>query len=60
MNISCPDSESPYKTGPDTSQTIPFGGYPTLTSATIIDLAILRAAARISCFPIQIQILLKK
>jgi hypothetical protein len=30
--------DSPQKTGPDTSQTIPFGrGHPTLISATIID-----------------------
>jgi len=26
MNILCPDSESPQKTSPDTSQTIPNGG----------------------------------
>jgi hypothetical protein len=49
------------KTGPDTSQTIPFGrGHPTLILATIIDLAILGATGKILCFPIQIWILLKK
>ena len=53
--------DSPQKTGLDTSQTIPFGGgHPTLVSATIIDLAILRAAVRILCFSIQIWILLEK
>jgi hypothetical protein len=57
----CSDMDSPWKTGLDTSQTIPFGGgHPTLVSATIIDLAILRAAVRISCFSIQIWILLEK
>ena len=40
----CSDMDSPQKTGLDTSQTIPFGeDHPTLISATIIDLAILRA-----------------
>src|SRR6202034_1535326 len=39
----------------------PFrGGHPTLFSTTIIDLAILRAAVRISCFSVQIWILLEK
>ena len=57
----CSDMGSPQKTGQDTSQTIPFGGgHPILISATIIDLAILRAAVRISCFSIQIWILLEK
>ena len=51
--------DSPQETGPDTSQTIPFGGgHPTLISATIIDLAILRATVRILCFSMQIWILL--
>ena len=53
--------DSPQKTGLDTSQTIPFGGgHPILISATIIDLAILRAAVRILCFSIQIWMLLEK
>jgi hypothetical protein len=40
--------DSPQKTGPDTIQTIPFGkDHPTPISATIIDLAILRATVRI-------------
>src|SRR5258705_259513 len=57
----CSNMDSPQKTGLDTSQTIPFGeGHPILISATIIDLAILRAAVRISCFSIQIWILLEK
>ena len=61
MKILGPDFESPQKTGLDTSQTIPFGeGHPILISATIIDLAILRAAVRILCFSIQIWILLGK
>jgi hypothetical protein len=51
----------PQKTGPDTSQTISFGrGHPTLISATIIDLAILRATVRILCFSMKIWILLEK
>jgi hypothetical protein len=55
------DSESPQKTGLDTSQTIPFGGGdPTLFSATITDLAILGAIVRILCFSVQIWILHKK
>ena len=61
MKISCPDSESPQKTSLDTSQTIPFrGGHPTLISATITDLAILGVILRISCFSVQIWILLNK
>ena len=57
----CSNMDSPQKTGLDTSQTIPFGGgHSILISATIIDLAILRAAVRISCFSIQIWILLEK
>jgi hypothetical protein len=53
--------DSPQETGPDTSQIIPFGrGHPTLISATIIDLAILRATARILHFSVQIWILLEK
>jgi hypothetical protein len=61
MKISCPDYESPQKTGLDTSQTIPFrGGYLTLISATITDLAILGVILRISYFSVQIWILLKK
>jgi hypothetical protein len=53
--------DSPHTTGPDTIQTIPFGrGHPTLISATIIDLAILRATVRILCFSMQIWILLEK
>ena len=57
----CSDMGSHQKTSLDTSQTIPFGGgHPILISATIIDLAILRAAVRISCFSIQIWILLEK
>jgi hypothetical protein len=53
--------DSPQKTGPDTSQTIPFRrGHPTFISATIIDLAILRATVRILCFSMQIWILLEK
>jgi len=57
----CSDMDSPQKTSLDTSQTIPFGGgHPILISATIIDLAILRAAVRILCFSIQIWILLEK
>ena len=56
----CSDMDSPQKTGPDTSQTIPFGGgHPTL-SATITDLAILGVILRISCFSVQIWILLEK
>ena len=44
----CSNMDSPQKTGLDTSQTIPFGGcHPILISATIIDLAILKAAVRI-------------
>jgi hypothetical protein len=55
------DMDSLQKTSLDTSQTIPFrGGHSILISATIIDLAILRAAVRILCFSIQIQILLEK
>jgi len=57
----CSDMDSPQKTSLDTSHTIPFGeGHPILILATIIDLAILRAAVRISCFSIQIWILLEK
>ena len=57
----CSDMGSPQKTGLDTSQTIPFrGGHPILVLTTIISLAILRAAVRISCFSIQIWILLEK
>ena len=57
----CSDMDSPQKTSPDTSQTIPFGrGHPTLISATIIDLAILRVTVRILCFSMQIWILLEK
>jgi hypothetical protein len=57
----CSDMDSPQKTGPDTSQTIPFGGgHPTLISATITDLAILGVILRISCFSVQIWILLEK
>src|SRR5258705_12322479 len=57
----CSDIGFPQKTSLDKSQTIPFrGGHPILISATIIDLAILRAAVRISCFSIQIWILLEK
>jgi len=57
----CSDMDSPQKTGLDTSQNIPFGGgHPTLISATIIDLAILGVIVRISCFSVQIWILLKK
>jgi hypothetical protein len=53
--------DSPQETGPDTSQTIPFrGGHPTFISATIIDLAILRATLRILNFSVQIWILLEK
>jgi hypothetical protein len=53
----CSDMDSPQKTSPDTSQTIPFRrGHPTLISVTIIDLAILGATGRILCFPIQIWI----
>ena len=53
--------DSPQKTGPDTSQTIPFRrGHLTLISATIIDLVILRATERNLCFSMQIWILLKK
>jgi hypothetical protein len=52
--------DSPQETGPDTSQTIPFRGHPTLISATIIDLAILRATVRILHFSVQIWILLEK
>jgi hypothetical protein len=52
--------DSPQKTSPDTNQTISFGrGHPTLISATIIDLAILRVTVRILCFSIQIWILLE-
>jgi len=55
------DLDSPLKTGPDTSQTIPFReGHPTLISATITDLAILGVILRISCFLVQIWILLEK
>jgi hypothetical protein len=61
MKISCPDSESPQKASLDTTQTNPFGGgYLTLISATITDLAILGVILRISCFSVQIWILLKK
>ena len=61
MKISGPDSESPQKTSLDTSQTIPFRGcHPSLISATITDLAILRVIVRILCFSVQIWILLKK
>ena len=56
----CSDMDSLQKTGLDKSQTIPFRGHPTLISATIIDLAILRAVVRILCFSIQIWILLEK
>jgi hypothetical protein len=53
--------DSPQKIGLDTSQTISFGGgHPTFISATIIDLAMLTAAVRISCFSIQIWNLLEK
>jgi hypothetical protein len=53
--------DSPQETGPDTSQTIPFRrGHPTLILATIIDLAILGATARILHFSGQIWILLEK
>jgi hypothetical protein len=53
--------DSPQETGPDTSQTIPFGrGHPTFILATIIDLAILRATVRILHFSVQIWILLEK
>jgi hypothetical protein len=53
--------DSPQETSPDTSQTIPFGrGHPTFISATIIDLAILRATVRILHFSVQIWILLEK
>jgi hypothetical protein len=52
---------SPQKTSLDTIQTIPFGrGHPTLISATITDLAILRVIVRILQFSVQIWILLKK
>jgi len=44
MNILCPDSESPQKTSPDTSQTIPNGaGHISQFCAAITDLAILGA-----------------
>jgi len=57
----CSNMDSPQKTGLDTSQTIPFGeGHPILISATITDLAILGVIVRISCFSVQIWILLKK
>ena len=53
--------DSPQETGPDTSQTIPFGrGHPTLISATITDLAILGVIVRILHFSVQIWILLEK
>jgi hypothetical protein len=52
--------DSPQKTSPDTSPTIPFRrGHPTLISATIIDLAILRVTVRILHFSVQIWILLE-
>jgi len=61
MKISGPDSESPQKTSVDTGQTTPFRrGHPTFISATITDLAILGVIVRISCFSVQIWILLKK
>ena len=61
MKISGPDSESPQKNGLDTGQTTPFGrGHPTLISATITDLAILRVIVRIFHFSGQIWIFLKK
>jgi hypothetical protein len=53
--------DSPQETGPDTSQTIPFGrAQPTLISATITDLAILGVIVRILHFSVQIWILLEK
>jgi hypothetical protein len=53
--------DSPQETGPDTSQTIPFGGgHPTLILATITDLAILGVIVRILHFSVQIWILLQK
>jgi len=61
IKISGPDYESLQKTSLDTSQTIPFGGcHPTLISATITDLAILGVIMQISCFSVQIWILLEK
>jgi hypothetical protein len=57
----CPDLESPQKTSPDTSWTIPNGaGHISQFCAAITDLAILGATMGISNFPVQIQNLLKK
>jgi len=59
--ISFADSESPWKSSPDTSQTIPNGaGHISWFCATITDLAILGATMGISNFPVQIRNLLKK
>jgi hypothetical protein len=53
--------DSPQKISPDTGQTISFeGSHLTFISATIIDLAILRATVRILHFFVQIWILLEK
>jgi len=61
MNILCPDSESPHKTSPDTSQAILNGAdYISQFCAAITDLAILGATIGIKNFPVQILNLLKK
>src|SRR6202035_3841536 len=57
----CSNMHSPQKTSLDTGQTTPFRrGHPILISATITDLAILGVIVRISCFSVQIWVLLKK
>src|ERR1700727_2082205 len=61
MKIPSSDPESAHQIGSDDIWFMSFrGGNSTLISATIIDLAILRLAVRISCFSIQIWILLEK